>query len=173
MERHTLRCLPRDPPPRLRCMPCRRHAAPAPLQRTHTPCPSLPSPPQGTLTPFSTDFLLATPVVTDADGLFPNDAVSPGIIAFPPTCTDSLTATRVTYWSVAPVAPGVSLKLSPAAALTEAHRRLTCARGAGCKAVDDAAVFDGVYALFGFPTFKGVDFRSWDGIVMGTEVGRG
>jgi len=85
---------------------------------------------------------------------------------------DDLVGASVKYWNVAPVTPGANVTVSPVATLAEAYRRYMCSSSpADCKTLDNPAVFDDVYALFGFSAQSGITYRGWDGIIMGTKFG--
>ena len=114
--------------------------------------------------------MLATPALTSMNGRFYTDASAPGLVAFPPGCVDNLARASIKYWNVAPVSPGANVTVAPVSTLVESYRRATCAKG-DCKAMGDASLYDDVFGLFGFPAQDGVDYRSWDGIVMGTRFG--
>jgi hypothetical protein len=146
-----------------------RHTTPR-----HGPC-LIQTPPlkQGTLTPAVPGSLeLGAPLLSSVNGRFSLDAAGPALVSFGPGCADKLARASVKYWNVAPVSPGSNVTLSPVSNLVEAYRRAACTDDpAGCRAVGDAALYDEVYGLFGFKTQAGADFKTWEGIVMGTRFG--
>lgn len=116
--------------------------------------------------------MLASPALTNLNGRFSTDSSQPGLVAFAPGCVDNLARSSIKYWNTAPTTPGVYTTLSPVTTLVEAYRRFQCNAGAAeCKSIGDASLYNDVYSMFGFPEQPGVDFRSWDGIVMGTKYG--
>ena len=138
-------------------------------------CVGAPPPPrschQGTFTPAGSDGLVASPVLTDSAGLFKLDDMRPGLLAFAPGCSDNVAKASVKYWSVAPTVPGSNLTVTALSTLAEPLRRASCTAGGACKALGDASLVADVYALFGYQPQAGVNYNSWDGLVMGTKYG--
>jgi hypothetical protein len=128
---------------------------------------------QGTLTLATGDYALPLPAITNADGLFNNDASLPALAAFGPGCVDKLAKAPIAFWSVASTQPGVNVTVAPLSGVAEAYRRLRCdgALPGLCRELGDPAVLDKTYAWLGFAPQTGVDFASWAGIVMGSPYG--
>jgi hypothetical protein len=131
--------------------------------------------PQGLLTPYGQEFVLATGVLTNLAGNFSTDSSLPGSVAFPPFgCRDNLIAATAKFWSFAPTSPGVVLRVSPVSGLAEALRRFRCnTGGAGdCLPIGAAGLVQDVYTrLFGFPAATDVDYESWSKLVIGSKFG--
>lgn len=111
--------------------------------------------------------MLATPALTSINGRFYSDASAPGLVSFPPGCVDNLAHASIKYWNVAPTSPGGNLTVAPVSTLAEPLRRITCGadnKGAGCRALGDAGVFDDVFELFGFPKQVGAAARAGAGM---------
>ncbi|KAI8463993.1 MAG: hypothetical protein J3K34DRAFT_129482 [Monoraphidium minutum] len=130
---------------------------------------------EGTFTPMGDDFMLSTPALTSVNGRFYSDASAAGVVAFPPSCVDNLVKASVKYWNVAALSPGDNVTVAAVTTLAEPLRRARCAAagpgGEGCHALAEKGAIDDAFGLFGFPKQDGVNYRSWEGIVMGTKFG--